>query len=408
MRPLPEGFVWGTATAAHQVEGGNWNNDWWVWEHDEASLCVEPSGDAVDHLHRYPDDIALLATLGFNAYRFSVEWARVEPEEGEWSQVALEHYRRMCAACHERGVVPIVTYHHFTTPRWVAAAGGWVDDATADRFTRYAERVTEHLGDLIGWACTINEPNIVATHGFRTGVFPPGARSRDARRRANDVFVAAHQKAVAAIKSGPGAFPVGLTLSMGDYQVAEPGGDAKRDQIRAVMEDVFLAATGSDDFVGVQTYTRHRIGPAGELGPAPGAEVTQMGYEFYPEALEATIRRASAMTDGRPVLVTENGIGTDDDTRRIEYTRRALAGVARCLADGIDVRGYVHWSLLDNFEWVFGYRPTFGLVSVDHDTMVRRVKPSASWLGAVARANVLPGEPSAADDAGDLRAPSVP
>jgi beta-glucosidase len=387
---LPDGFVWGTATAAHQVEGGNWNSDWWAWEHDPSSPCAEPSGDAVDHLHRYADDIALLARLGFNAYRFSVEWARIEPEDDEWSTVNLDQYRRMCATCLEHGLTPIVTYHHFTTPRWLARQGGWADGGTVDHFARYAERVTAHFGDLIGWACTINEPNVVAIHGYRSGFFPPGQRSSEARRRANDVFIAAHQKAAAAIKSGPGDFPVGLTLSMGDWQVAEPGGEAKRDQIRHVMEDVFLAATGDDDYIGVQTYTRHRMGPDGELGAPPDADTTQMGYEFYPEALEGTIRRAVAMTDGKPVLVTENGIGTDDDERRIEYVRRALAGLGRCLDDGIDVRGYVHWSLLDNFEWAFGYRPTFGLVAVDRTTMARTPKPSAEWLGAIARQNALP------------------
>ncbi|HKA05504.1 MAG TPA: family 1 glycosylhydrolase [Acidimicrobiales bacterium] len=390
MTTLPEGFVWGTATAAHQVEGGNWNSDWWQWEHDPASRCAEPSGDAVDQWHRYADDIAQLARFGFNAYRFSVEWARVEPEGGEWSIVALDHYRRVCATCRDHDVTPIVTYHHFTTPRWVAGMGGWIDAGTVDRFARYAERVTQHLGDLVGWACTLNEPNVVATHGYRTGIFPPGERSSELRRRANDVFIAAHQKAAAAIKGGPGDFPVGLTLAMADFQVAEPGGEVRRDRVRHVMEDVFLEATGDDDFIGVQTYTRHRFGPDGDLGPPPDAETTQMGYEFYPEALEGTIRRAAEVTDGTPVLVTENGIGTADDARRVEYTRRALAGLGRCLHDGIDVRGYVHWSLLDNFEWALGYRPTFGLVAVDRTTMARTPKPSADWLGALARANRLP------------------
>ena len=148
-RRFPEGFVWGTATAAHQVEGGNWNNDWWAWEHTPDSPCQEPSGDACDHWHRYPEDIRLCADLGFDAYRFSLEWSRIEPEEGEFSRAALDHYRRMCAACREHGLEPIVTFHHFTTPRWVAARGGWVEPATADRFARFCERAAAHLGDVI-------------------------------------------------------------------------------------------------------------------------------------------------------------------------------------------------------------------------------------------------------------------
>jgi beta-glucosidase len=386
---FPTGFIWGTATAAHQVEGGNWNNDWWAWEHDPASPCVEPSGDAVDHWHRYPEDIALLAGLGFNAYRFSLEWSRIEPEEGEFSRVALDHYRAMCDTCTEHGITPIVTFHHFTTPRWVVTEGGWTESATADRFARFAERAVGAVGDVAPWICTFNEPNIVATIGYLAAVFPPGKSDPDLRRRANDVLLDAHGKAVEVIKAGPGRSAVGLTLSMGDYQAVD-GGESKRDRIRRNMEDVYLEAARGDDFIGVQTYTRHRIGPSGDVGPEEGVERTQMGYEFWPEALEATIRRAWEVTDGTPVVVTENGIGTEDDTRRIVYLGRALEGVQRCLADGLDVRGYVCWSLMDNFEWAEGYRPTFGIVAVDRATQERTPKPSAVWLGGVAKANRHP------------------
>ncbi len=183
-------------------------------------------------------------------------------------------------------------------------------------------------------------------------------------------------------------FPVGLTLSMTDYQAVESG-EQRRDRIRRSMEDVFLEATAGDDFVGVQCYTRMRVGPDGARDAEPGVAVTQMGYEYWPQALEAVIRRAWEYTDGTPLVVTENGIGTADDTERIAFVSEALAGVRRCLDEGIDVRGYVYWSLLDNFEWALGYAPTFGLVSVDRRSLERRPKPSAAWLGAVARANAI-------------------
>ncbi len=385
---FPAGFTWGTATAAHQVEGGNWNNDWWMWEHDPGSPCQEPSGDACDSWHRWPEDVGLLADLGFNAYRFSLEWSRIEPEEGEFSRATLDHYRRMCAACLERGLEPIVTFHHFTTPRWVVARGGWTEPATADRFARFCTRASESLGDVIGRACTLNEPNIVATMGYLYTIFPPGARDPELRRRANDVLIAAHRMAVEAIHAGPGTAPVGLTLAMSDYQ-ALPGGEAVRDLYRRDMEDVFLEAARGDDFLGVQCYSRTRFGPEGMLHPEHGVPVTQMGYEFWPEALGATIRRAAAVAPGVPLLVTENGISTERDAERIEYVGRALLSVIDCLQDGLDVRGYVYWSLLDNFEWVLGYRPTFGLVAVDRTTQARTEKPSAHWLGAIARANAL-------------------
>jgi len=405
---FPNGFLWGVAGAAHQIEGNNVNSDCWVLEHVPDSPYAEPSGDACDHYHRYPEDIKLIASLGFNSYRFSIEWARIEPEEGEFSYAALEHYRRMLATCHEHDLTPIVTYHHFTSPRWFAAKGGWEVMANAELFARYCERATKHLGDLIGVGCTLNEPNVgllIQNMGF----MPPDEKLATAPYRAaaakavgsdtfaafpncqqglaRDTFLKAHRMAFEAIKARRGYFPVGLTLAMSDHQAVE-GGEAVRDRVRHNVDDVFLDVTKADDFIGVQTYSRSRYGSDGTLPAEQGIEVTQMGYEFWPEALEATIRYASSYT-GLPVLVTENGIGTEDDTRRLEYVQRALHGAHRCLQDGIVVRGYCYWSVFDNFEWTFGYRPKFGLIAVDRSTQTRTLKPSATWLGNVAKANAL-------------------
>jgi beta-glucosidase len=385
---FPEGFLWGTATAAHQVEGGNVNSDWWAFEHAPGTPCVESSGDACDSWHRWPDDLSMLAGWGYNAYRFSIEWARIEPEQDEWSRATLDHYRRHLDHCHELGLEPVVTFNHFTLPRWLGQTGGWERDDAPERFARFCEQSMAHLGDLIGRACTINEPNIVAMMGYRGGVFPPGVRDAGRRRAVNIALCRAHRLGVEALRAGPGNFPVGLTLSMTDHQ-AEPGGEERLERIRGSMEDVFLEATDGDDFVGVQCYTRMRVGPGGPIAPDPGAVVTQMGYEYWPQAVEATVRRAWEVTGGIPVVVTENGISTTDDDERIRFVEEALEGVRRCLADGIDVRGYFYWSLLDNFEWTLGYGPKFGLVAVDRATFDRHPKPSAVWLGAVARANGL-------------------
>jgi beta-glucosidase len=387
---FPEGFVWGAASAAHQIEGGNFNNDWWEFEHAPDTPCTEPSGDACDSWHRWPGDLALLASLGFGAYRFSIEWSRIEPEEGEFSVAALDHYRRQCAAALELGLVPMVTFHHFTTPTWLTRRGGWEADEAPERFARFCQEAVDHLGDLIGWACTINEPNIVAFMGYLMGVFPPGVHDAGRRRTVNEAFCRAHRLAVDALRSGRGEFPVGLTLSMTDYQAVD-GGEERRDRIRRTMEDVFLDATAGDDFVGVQCYTRMRVNREGALDAEPGVTLTQMGYEYWPQALEAVIRRAWEYTGGTPLVVTENGIGTAVDTERITFVTEALSGVRRCLDEGIDIRGYVYWSLLDNFEWALGYAPTFGLVSVDRQSLERRPKPSATWLGGVARANAMEG-----------------
>ncbi|HUY25972.1 MAG TPA: family 1 glycosylhydrolase [Candidatus Binataceae bacterium] len=415
---FPKGFSWGTATAAHQVEGGNSNSDCWLLEHVTPTPFAEPSGDACDQYHRYREDIAMLAQLGFNSYRFSIEWARVEPAPGEFSAAALEHYRRVLAACHEHRIAPMVTLHHFTSPRWIAARGGWEAAPTADLFARYCERVARELGDLIASACTINELNSVQMLQT-SGLIAPdekiaGSRWRAAAARAagvepenfsafpfccrsicREVILSAHRQGAQALRAGRGKFPVGMTIAMEEI-VAEPGGEALRD-VALEAERPFLEAARADDFIGVQTYTRERFGANGRLGPAPGAELTLMGYEFRPQSLVAAIRRAAAAAPGIPIIVTESGIAATDDSRRVAFVQAALEGVLGCIRDGIEVRGYYYWSMLDNFEWIFGYRPTFGLIAVDRATQRRIVRPSAEYLGRIARANVLEAVGSAPD-----------
>ncbi len=398
--PFPKGFLWGVATAAHQVEGNNINSDLWVMEHLKPTIFSEPSGDACDHYHRYPDDIKILAGLGFNTYRFSIEWARIEPEAGFFSNAALDHYRRMLAKCHENDVHPMVTLYHFTSPRWFAARGGWERDDSPDLFARFAERATKRLGDLISYATTFNEPNVPLLLSWRDIHLSPAPLVEKAARavgsdrfgsfflanpeRLRDRTIEAHHRAFAAMKSGPCKCPIGVTIAMSDDQSAGP--DSSRNRKREEVYGPWLRTASGCDFVGVQTYSRARIGKDKDLPPEPGAELTQMGYEFWPEALGETIRYTAAHVQV-PIYVTENGVATADDTRRIDFIRRALAGVRRCLADGIDVRGYIHWSLMDNFEWTLGYRPKFGLVRIDRETQERIPKPSAYFLGELARNN---------------------
>ncbi|MET0728511.1 MAG: family 1 glycosylhydrolase [Acidimicrobiales bacterium] len=405
---FPEGFLWGAATAGHQVEGGNVNADLWPLEWDEPSLFTEPSGDACDHYHRYPEDIATLADLGLNAYRFSLEWARIEPEPGYFSRAALDHYRRMVACCLEHGVTPVVTCCHFTTPRWFAGSGGWAGDDAVDRFARFAAWVTEHLGDLLEWVATLNEPNVITMMEL-TGVIPMGVSDQapvtttsaaavggvggydPSRYRMGlmgvgvDQMAALHRAAVEAIKSGPGNARVGWTLALVDLQAAEGGADRLAAARQGAQLD-FLEVSRADEWVGVQTYSRNVLGPDGVVPVAEGTPTMQTGWELYPAALSHTVRLAAEHA-GVPVLVTENGMATDDDSARSAYTSAALEGLAGCIHDGVDVRGYLHWTLLDNFEWMAGYAKTFGLIAVDRETLERTIKPTARWLGEVARAN---------------------
>ena len=385
---FPEGFLWGAATAAHQIEGGNVNNDSWAREHDLNSGYSESSGDACDSLHRWREDIELIAAMGLGAYRFSLEWSRIEPAEGEFSNAAMDYYRRICAACHERNIVPVVTFHHFTTPMWLAALGGWEAADAPEIFSRFVIRAGAHLGDLIGWACTINELNLIGVRGYDLGSSSSEMKDNFVRHLAiNEAMVRAHRRGVDALRSGPGDFPVGLTLSM-DEMVAEPGGEGVLEAAREILEDSFFRAAEGDDFIGVQCYSRVHFGPGGQAPNQPGVPTTQMGYEYWPQAVEHCARRAAAMT-GLPVLLTESGIATEDDAERITYLGEVLRGVRHALDDGVDIRGYFVWSLLDNFEWSHGFGPKFGLHSVDRETFARRPKPSASWFGAVARANSL-------------------
>lgn len=388
---FPDGFTWGTATASHQIEGGNSNNDWWAFEHTPGSGCTEPSGDATDSYHRWRDDADVVADLGLDTYRFSLEWSRIEPADGEFSMAALDHYARVCEGLRERGIEPVVTFHHFTNPQWLAAQGGWERPETAERFAAFVERAATRLDGLMGRACTINEPNMVAFCGYTLGVFPPGrAEGTDVADRVGDVFIDGHRRAVEVLRSVSPSTPVGLTLSMTEWTALD-GGEEQLIELRRVMEDRYFDAVAGDDFFGVQAYTRTRVGPHGAVGGEDGVPMLVMGYEYWPQALEAALRRAWECTGGRiPLLVTENGIGTDDDDQRIAYLHAALEGVQRAMADGIDVRGYTCWSLLDNFEWAFGYVPRFGLVEVDRTTFARTPKPSARWLAEVARTGRLP------------------
>lgn len=400
-RKPPNGFLWGTANSAYQSEGGNFASDVWVLEHMKPTIFAEPSGDADDVYHRYEQDLALAASLGLNAHRLSIEWSRIEPEPGQVSLAALAYYRRVLEACHRHGLAPVVTYNHYSVPRWFAAAGGFETEQGIDPFVRYCETVTQHLGDLIAVAATFNEPNINALlswspaiqklapmlGGIRKVAAQAGGSEHWSSPMLGDfrvqqpIMIKAHAKAYEAIKRvSNGRFPVGVTLALTDDKPADDSGGVERK--RAQVLTPWLDAPG--DFIGVQVYTSAVVGADVELPPAAGVELTQMGYPYAPEALAGVIRMVAAQTK-RPIYVTENGIATEDDHRRIEFMRGAVDGMLKCMAEGIDVRGYMHWSLLDNWEWTSGYRPKFGLVEVDRTTFARTPKPSANYLGQIAR-----------------------
>lgn len=403
MRRFPYGFLWGAATAAHQIEGNNINSNWWMHEHEEGTAILEPSGDAADSYHRYREDISLLAELGLNSYRFSIEWARIEPERGMVSRASIDHYRRMVDTCLEFGLEPIVTLMHFTVPRWFERDGFWRADDAADLFARYTEIALPVVESGVRFVCTINEPNIAAMIAGSENAQPSSAEIDKAEVESPENMVAfglswpdlwvadslleCHQRSREVLSQLPD-IRSGWAVATQAFQAAdEPGAAEKRDEISAAYEDWYLSSVAGDDFIGVQAYTRNIVGPEGIRPPADDVEKTLTNWEFYPQALGIGVRSAWEHGKGTPIMVTENGIATQDDERRIDYLRGALEGLHGCIEEGIEVLAYQHWSALDNYEWASGYGPTFGLIEWDKQTFARTLKPSARWYGEVARNN---------------------
>ena len=425
MDKLSPDFLLGASTAAHQVEGNNVNSDCWAMEQMEHTSFLEPSLDAVDHYHRYREDIQFLANAGLNAYRFSIEWARIEPEEGHFDDAAVAHYLDVIHCCKEYGVEPIVTLHHFSSPKWLIGKGGWEAESTIDDFARYVRYIIGKLGNELHYICTINEANMgiqVAAIAKRYRLLMQAQTSKaqdsdgtvqvginlekmmaglkDAAKENKKVFgvekvenftsmrtpegdkivCRAHEAARAVIKELYPHIKVGLTLSLHDIQSVS-GGEEKAEQEWNDEFVHYLPYIQEDDFLGVQNYTRSLIGPDGILPTPDDAELTQMKYEFYPEGLEHVIRKVASDFKG-DLIITENGIATSDDSRRIAYIKQALSGVQNCIQDNIPVKGYFHWSLIDNFEWQKGYSMTFGLIAVDRTTQTRHPKESLAYLGS--------------------------
>ena len=427
MKHFPDGFLLGASTAAHQVEGNNIHSDYYTMELMQSTSFIEPSADAVDHYRRYEEDITLLAEAGLNCYRFSIEWARIEPEEGRFDENEVEHYRKMIRFCKDKGVTPIVTLHHFTSPKWLISKGGWEAESTVEDFRRYCAYIARQLGDELAYIVTINEANMglqlaaIARRYMKELLLGKKKTKSDGndgkaqvgidlkKMLANQKLAAAenaevfgtaklntfvsqrtpegdllimraHAAARDAMREIAPHLKIGLSLSLHDMQPQRFGKKHAEKEWYAEFGH-YLPYIQDDDFLGVQNYTRSRFGLFGQIDPPKGAELTQMRYESYPEALANVIRAVRKDFKG-DIIVTENGIATADDSRRVEFIRRALAGVRDCIDEGIPVKGYCHWSLLDNFEWQKGFSMTFGLIAVDRKTQTRYPKESLGYLGS--------------------------
>jgi beta-glucosidase len=410
VRQFPAGFLWGVAGAGHQNEGDNVTSDTWFAEHVTPTVFRESSGAACNGYALWRDDVDLAAGMGLNAYRFSVEWARVEPVLGQFSDDALDHYEAIVDRCLERGLAPVVTFNHFTSPHWFAMRGGWLDPGAPELFARYCDRVMARFGDGISYAVTMNEPNLARLLTWidlpdfvrdleRTTLIAAGEAAGVERYRLSNVMLpeemdamadgmtAGHLAARSAIKSRRPDLPVGLSLAIVDDVVV--GHDASvRDRKRAEVYERWLALAREDDFVGVQNYERAWYDATGAVNASGGEPAGGLYSGTHPGSLAGAVRYVYASTEV-PVLVTEHGMATDDDRLRAGFIEPSLRGLLDVIEDGVPVLGYLHWTLMDNFEWIFGYGQQLGLHSVDRETFLRTPKPSAGVYSGVVGANAV-------------------
>ncbi|MBY3985648.1 glycoside hydrolase family 1 protein [Rhodococcus fascians] len=406
--PFPDDFLWGTAHAGHQVEGDNVDSDTWFVENLTPTVFAEPSGKAVNNWELWSEDIDLAHGMGLNAYRFSVEWSRVEPVEGKFSTDALDHYESIVDRCLELGLAPIVTLNHFTCPHWFAMRGSWLDTSAPDSFARYCDRVIERFGDRIAYAITVNEPNLpqlLELTGLPDSVIDFARATLSAAAEVSGVpryglanivppeniqgfidgITAGHIAARAVIKARYADLPVGLSLAIMDDVVVGDDPTA-RDGKRVDVYRHWLELAREDDFIGVQNYEQVHFDGHGVTRPPEGAVTTHIGTVIDPLSLAGAVRYA--YEEARvPVMVTEHGMSTPDDTARAAFIEPSLRGLQSVIDDGVPVLGYLHWSLLDNFEWTSGFGAQYGLVAVDRETFVRTPKPSAAVYAAIARGN---------------------
>jgi beta-glucosidase len=393
---FPGGFLWGAATSAHQTEGCNENTDW--WRSEQAGLVPHQSGDACDSWNRWREDLHVIQQLGLNAYRLSVEWARIEPLPGQFDRAALDHYHEILENVREAGIEPIVTLHHFSNPLWLSERGGWARASVVDRFAAYTARVADALGDVVRWWITINEPTVFGLFGYIAGCWPPHRRNdfvgylRQTRH-----VLRAHTAARQVLKARDPDSMVSLALHLNPVDPVRHGDPT--DHLAAHVYDwlwqgrILRAVRPTLDWVGVNYYFRilvrwdvlpWRFFEPPEMGPH---SKTEYGWEIYPEGLYRVLKRVAPL--GKPVIVTENGIADADDDQRTRYIVDHLRQAHRAIREGVDLRGYVHWALIDNFEWAEGFSKRFGLAELDLQSKQRRLRHSAHVYRDIARGNAV-------------------
>ena len=412
---FPESFAWGTATAAHQVEGNNTNNNWYQWENGVNENNQprihngETSSLASDHWNRYPDDIRLMNDLGVNHYRFSIEWSKIEPERGNFNVAAIRHYRDLCDSLLKSNITPVVTLHHFTHPIWFENFGAFENKENIEYFIKYSEYVFNNLQDLVPIWCTINEPTVFVSQGYFNGIFPPGKKDPVLAATVLENLLNAHTKVYRHLKGLPGGSEAQIGLVKNIFQFDPLRRWHILDWVFSnVLNDVFTNssldflkkgsstfsmpgmvkkemnnpdAVGALDFIGLNYYSRMHVKGRPSLSEPflfekrEGDIQTDMDYALYPEGFYKALHTISTL--GKPIYVTENGVADQGDSIRALFIKRYLYSLNRALKEGLDIRGYFYWTLMDNFEWAEGYKMKFGLYKVDFNTQERTLRKSS-------------------------------
>ena len=400
---FPRRFLWGASTSAHQVEGGT-HNQWTVWELENAMalskqaeykiahLPIWPeikdqalnpdnyiSGQAIDHFNRYEEDFDIAASMNLNAFRFSIEWSRIEPSEGTWDPAAIEHYRQYILALKKKGLEPMVTLYHWTVPVWFSDKGGFENPANVKYFVRYAEKILMELGAELRYITTINEPDTVASHGYITQDHPPQTHSFFKAFMVYRNLLTAHRRIHKMARGLSRRYKVGFTKS---YAHIRAGDDRWQTRLAMrldywVRDDLVLWYVGRrNDFLGVNYYFSDRH--VGFRIANENENMNDLGWDMRPKDLEKVLLRLASRRR-EPIIVTETGVADMNDQYRITWLSQTIGAVHSAMQKGARIEGYMHWSMLDNFEWAYGRWPRFGLVEVDYDTLERRPRPSAKW-----------------------------
>jgi beta-glucosidase len=415
---FPDNFFWGAATSAHQVEGGNYN-DWSEWEKERARIQAQSggstyhkpsdpelqkqandpsnyiSGRACDHYNRYEEDFDVAKSLNQNVHRFSIEWSRIEPEEGKFNQKEIEHYRRVIAALRERNIEPFVTLWHYTHPIWFSKQGGWVNPKAKNQFLRYVEKIVSQLKDDVKFWITENEPETVARDSYLIGTRPPRKKNIFKAFKALNTLVEAHNEAYDLIHSIDSGAKVGCAESLVYFESYNkwPHNLMAKKIIEHWRNGRFIPKIiNHSDFIGLQYYFHSRI----RVNPFKSwkgfqfndnEKITDMGWEIYPEGIYHVLKNLKKYN--LPIIITENGLADYKDKYREDFIKDHLKWTHKAIQEGVDVRGYFYWSLMDNFEWESGFWPRFGLVEIDYRTLERKIRPSARAYGEICKNNKL-------------------